>query len=111
MKHSGLHDYVLNDLFADIPGVTSRAMFGGYGFYKEGLIFAIIADEKLYFKVNETNKSDYESRGSEPFTYTAHTGKRKSMAYWEVPADVMEDRDVLPQWVEKSVAVSQTARR
>ena len=32
-------------------------------------------------------------------------GKVFEMAYWELPADALEDRDSILKWVEKSLAV------
>jgi DNA transformation protein len=107
-KDKEFHDYIMNDVFTGIAGVTSRAMFGGYGMYKDGKIFAIIADGKLYFKVAESNQSDYEKAGSEPFRYTMPSGKEYHMAYWELPPDVLEDREELPKWIEKSLRIPQS---
>ena len=33
-----------------IEGLRVRAMFGGHGVYRDDCIFAIIADDRLYFK-------------------------------------------------------------
>ena len=41
----------MEDLVGGIAGVSSKPMFGGYGIYKDGVIFAIIADGALFFKV------------------------------------------------------------
>ena len=73
--------------------------------YQGGKIFAIIVEEKLYFKAGNSNKAEYERAGSEPFRYTVPNGKVFEMAYWELPADILEDRDELPRWMEKSLAV------
>ena len=80
-------------------------MFGGWGVYKDGVIFAIIVDDQLYFKVDDSNKSRYEKRGSRPFTY-ALRGKLIAMSYWEVPAEVIDDRDEIKRWAEESHRVS-----
>ena len=69
MKNSEFRDYVIYDLFADISGISSRAMFGGFGLYKDGAIFGIIVEGELYFKVGESNRGDYEELNSRPFTY------------------------------------------
>ncbi len=93
------------DVFAGVEGISSKTMFGGYGYYRGGKIFAIIADGKLYFKVGSSNKKDYEDLGSAPFVYNSHKGKKVSMSYYELPADIMEDREVLEEWIEKSLQV------
>ena len=105
-KNSQFHEYVVGDLLAGIPGVTSRAMFGGYGIYRNGVIFAIIADGRLYFKVDETNRSDYEHYESKPFTYVSPKGKKMTMGYWELPEEIMEERGEILEWVNKSVAAN-----
>ena len=106
MKRSSFVDYVVSDLLGGLGGVRARAMFGGYGVYKDDTIFAIIVDDELYFKVGDLNRKDYEKRGSEPFVYVAKGNKRLAMSYWKVPAEAMEDLQVLEEWAEKSLRVS-----
>lgn len=93
-------DYVI-DLLSPWAPVTAKGMFGGYGMYRQGQIFAIVIDDTLYFKVGEKNRPDYESAGSSPFTYVT---KRKKivMSYWRVPDEVLEDWEALPIWAEKA---------
>lgn len=110
-QDQSFHDYVIHDLFAGFPGIHSRAMFGGWGIYKDGIIFAIIADGALYFKVDETNRTDFEQRGSQPFVYSQGNHKSTTMSYWLVPESVMDDKEDLRQWIERSVGISWNAKR
>lgn len=102
-------DYVL-DILSHIEGINARGMFGGFGLYKSGAMFALIADDVLYYKVGPTNKADYEDAGSEPFTYS---GKNKpiQMSYWQVPEDVLEDQDDLAEWTRKACEVALKAKK
>jgi len=75
MKSNEFVEYITEDLLAELKGVTSRAMFGGYGIYKDGIIFGIIVDDELYFKVDDTNREEYEKMGSSPFVYRTKEGK------------------------------------
>ena len=86
-------------------------MFGGYGLYKDGIIFGLIADDELYFKADDGNRPDYEVRGSRAFTYEAKGNKRIAMSYWQLPEDVMEDADLLAEWVSKAVSASKRAKK
>jgi len=86
---------MLFDLFQGIDGIISKPMFGGFGFYMNSKFFAFIADGKLYFKVGSSNKRDYEKRGSKPFVYRGHKGKDITMSYYELPVDIIEDREQL----------------
>ena len=98
-------------MLGEIPGITSRAMFSGYGIYKKGMIFAIIAEGELYFKVDGKTKGEYKARGSHPFTYTKPGGKPYTMSYWLLPGEIMENREELPEWVDAAVAASKRAKR
>jgi DNA transformation protein len=96
----GYCDYVV-DLLSPWARVTAKAMFGGFGLYRQGQIFAIIVDDTLYFKVGDSNRSDYEAAGSSPFTYEAK-GKKTVMSYWRVPEEILEDPESLGFWAEKA---------
>ena len=110
MNKSDFIDYVVQDLLSGLRGVSARSMFGGWGIYKDGVIFAIIVDDQLYFKVDDSNKSEYEKRGSRPFTYELR-GKPVAMSYWEVPAEIIDDRDAVKRWAEESLRVSRQRKR
>ena len=105
-RDAGFYDWVKQDLFGNIPGITSRAMFGGYGCYLNGKIFGIIADGKLYFKANADSIPAFEKYNCKPFQYSAKDRKRVTMSYWEVPEEVMEDSVLLEQWVYTAVTCS-----
>ena len=111
MKRSEFADYVVEDLLRELRGVAARAMFGGHGLYKDGIIFGIIADEVLYFKVDDSNRAQYEAMGSRPFTYTARNNKKAVMSYWEVPVEVMEDAGTLAEWALASIKISQKIQK
>lgn len=93
------------DSLSTLGGISSRAMFGGHGIYKDGVIFALIADNELYFKTDDRNKSDFAARSSHPFTYKKKD-KNVSLSYWEVPVDILEDRETLIEWAKKAYLVA-----
>ncbi|HXC07621.1 MAG TPA: TfoX/Sxy family protein [Steroidobacteraceae bacterium] len=96
--------YVLEQL-AGLEGVAPRRMFGGIGLYSNERIFGLISSDILYFKVNDSNRGDYEARGMNRFRPFADK-PLLSMTYYEVPADVLEDADECAAWARKSTAVS-----
>lgn len=104
-KPSEYLTYLL-ELLAPLGQVTSRSMFGGYGIYRDGVMFALVADETLYFKVTANNQADYEQAGSQPFTYSKSNGKATVMSYWEVPLEVLEDQEQLINWARQAHATA-----
>ena len=105
-KDQSFHDYVVHDVLRNIPDITSQSMFGGWGVYKDGIIFAIIAGSELYFKVDDSNRSDFEKFDSHPFIYSQGKNKQITMSYWLLPEDIMENETEIPKWVERSVQIS-----
>src|SRR5690348_7405056 len=66
--------------------VESRAMFGGYGIYSEGVFFALLSSQGvLYFRVGDANLPDFVKAGSEPFMpysrVKSRAGERIVMPY------------------------------
>lgn len=102
--------FIVEDVLGEIPGIVSKAMFGGYGIYKDGVIFAIIAESKLYFKVDDQTELKFKERGSKQFTYTMPPGKKLAMSYWLLPEEIMENREDLPAWVAEAVAASKRGK-
>ncbi len=50
MKRSGFVEYLVHDLLADMRGVSARAMFGGWGIYKEGIMFGLVDEDELFLR-------------------------------------------------------------
>lgn len=92
-------EYVLEQLGRVVP-VTSRSMFGGVGIYSNGVFFALISKDLVYFKVDDVNRPDYEAAGRKPFS---PYGDERSMNYFELPGELLEDPDALRPWIERSL--------
>ncbi len=101
-------DYVIEQL-STIGYVTAKKMFGGVGLYADGIFFALIANDTLYQKVDDTNRQDYESAGMDAFR--PYPDKTRTMQYYEVPVEVLEDEEALNDWARKSIAVALRAKR
>ncbi len=44
-------------------------MFGGAGLYHQGAFFGLIADDALYFTVDDGNRKDYTDAAMGPFNH------------------------------------------
>ncbi len=90
--------------------ITARAMFGGWGIYCDGLIFAIVDDDVCYLKADADTIGGLKAAGSAPFHYSMKDGKVMEMAYWRVPDAALEERDELLRWARDALAVSLRAK-
>ena len=99
-------NYLL-ELLAPYGGITSRAMFGGHGIYKDGLIFGIVIDDGFYLKVDDVNRREFEARGLTPFLYEMKkTGKSISLGYYQCPEEALESAALMRDWAKSGVAAS-----
>jgi DNA transformation protein len=101
-------EYVLEQLGRVAP-VTHRSMFGGVGIYSDGLFFALMDNDALYLKVDDSNRGDFEAVGTGPFSPFGDPSM--VMQYYELPADLLEDPEALRPWVFKAIDVARAARR
>ncbi len=92
------------DQMDSIGFVHHRRMFGGVGLYFEDLFFGLLADDAVYFKVDESGRNRYEKAGAEPFR--PYGEGSVSMSYYEVPPEVLEDRDELRVWALEAIAAA-----
>jgi DNA transformation protein len=99
----------LRDQLRGLGHVTTRRMFSGAGIYCDGVIFALMLRDELYFKVDDGNRRAYEAEGLEPFSYDAR-GKTVTMgAYWRVPERLFDDPDEMLEWARAALAAGRRA--
>lgn len=85
------------DLLQGMGPVYSKAMFGGFGVFLDGLMFGLIANNELDLKVDRDNLAEFEELDLEPFTYEAK-GKPMNLSYYQVPEECIEDSELLIRW-------------
>ena len=97
-------EYVM-ELFGPFGTVAARRMFGGYGVYLDGLMFAIVSGETLYLKADEMNRIEFEQAGCEIFGYV-RKGKRAALNFFRAPADAMESPELMLPWARTAYAAA-----
>ncbi|MGH6968698.1 MAG: TfoX/Sxy family protein [Stellaceae bacterium] len=100
------------DLLRGWSQVDAKRMFSGHGLFRAGLMFGIVIRDVPYFKTDDGNRGDYEAGGMTPFRYQ-RGAKRVALGYHAVPAEALDDSDMLAAWAEKAyaAAVRKAARR
>ena len=87
-------------------------MFGGHGIYRQGVMFALIAADVLYFKADEQTRADFERVGSRPFTYQQKNRKQPvELSYWEAPPEAFERAAVMVEWATAAQAAAVRAKK
>ena len=90
-------DYIL-EMLEPLEDVSIRRMFGGAGAFCQGLMIALVADDQLYFKVDDDNRERFVEAGCEPFVFKSKSGKSGAMSYYQAPDFLYDEPDEMVEW-------------
>lgn len=107
-----MDDYTefLHEVFGQFGAITVRRMFGGYGIYHDGLMFALAVDDALYLKADAGNVRYFEEQELGPFEYDRN-GKVVRLSYFLATAEILEDPEEAAQWARRSYEAALRARK
>lgn len=93
----------LLDTLGPIGDVSSRKMFGGYGVFESGAMFALVNSAGVvHLKADDSNRSRFEEAGSE---------RHGRMPYYQIPADVLSDEGLLREWATVSIGIAHAGKK
>lgn len=98
------------ELLEPLGGVHIRRMFGGHGVFKDGCMFALIADDVLYLRTDDGNRAAHEAAGLDPFVYEMR-GRVAAMPYHRAPDEGFDDPEVMLDWAREAWAAARRQRR
>jgi DNA transformation protein and related proteins len=107
MRDDSFKDYALDQL-ASLGAVRARSMFGGHGLYHGPEFFGILHQGRLYFRTDARTRPDYIVRGMSPFQPNP---RQTLVSYYEVPADVLDDTEILTAWARAALSARPDKRR
>lgn len=99
------------ELFAALPGLRVKPMFGGWGFYAEDVFFALVAFDTLYLKADAASQGPFEAAGGQAFRHTRSDGRTATMGYWTVPEEALESPAAMRPWVRRALECALRARK
>jgi DNA transformation protein len=96
-------NFVLDQL-QDIGEFETKSMFGGLALLHQGSAFAKIKHDKVWLKVDNSNLANFERFGMDQYTYGKDNSRK--LNFYETPIEIIEDRDKLKDWVQKSIEIA-----
>lgn len=99
---------LVKDSMRELGPVSVRRMFGGAGVYADGVMFALVADDTLYFKADDETKHSFTAEGLQPFTYDGG-GRTVTLPYWRAPERLLDDPDEMTAWASAALNVARRA--
>lgn len=86
------------ELLSSLGPVGARAMFGGHLLTSRGLSVGLVDDDRLYLKVDDATRAEFQAAGSEPFVYESRDGPMTMNGYWSLPEEAVDDPDTAAKW-------------
>ena len=74
-------------------------MFGGHGIYHDGLMFALVADDTLYLKADNSSKQRFIDKNLPAFEYDKKD-KTIKLSYYLAPEEIYDDPDEAVYWAK-----------
>ena len=97
-------------LLLPLGPVQARAMFGAHGLYLDGLIFAVVTDDALFFKIDAISRERFIKKGCEPLTYEGRSGTI-ALPYYETPDGTLTSTRRLLPWAELGLEAARRITR
>lgn len=83
---------------ASLGEVTTKSMFGGYGIFQAGKMFALVtSDAELFLKTDDSNRAQFAN---------VKSPQHGKMPYFRVPGSVLKNNTRLLEWARTSVKVA-----
>jgi DNA transformation protein len=98
----------LKEWLSPLGEITARAMFGGHCLYCDGVVFALVASQELFLKVDTVTKPAFEAIGSEPFR--PFPDRPETMRYHQPPPEFFDNSDVMLEWGRAAVEAGRRAK-
>ncbi len=105
---AGLIDWI-EEAMAPLGQVSLRRMMGGAVLYLDGVVFAIVGDDMLWFKADAESDAAWDAIGAERIAMERKDGSIATMNYRRAPDDVLDDADAMREWAALAVAAGRRA--
>jgi len=80
----------LREQLASLGRVTMRRMFGKTGLFCDGVMFGMVTDNTLYFRVDDHNRAAFKEAESFPPLNYAKKGSTIDLSFWHAPERLFE---------------------
>jgi DNA transformation protein len=94
------------ELLAPLGSIEAKRFFGGIGIRQDEVLFAMIMDETLYFRVDAESRPRYEAAGCQAFSYDTKTGSRAIEGFYTAPEELFDEPAEMRDWARGAVATA-----
>ena len=96
----------LREQLAPLGRIVVRRMFGKSGVFCDDVMLGMVADNTLYLRVDDGNRSAFAEAASAPPLNYAKKGQLIDLAFWRVPERLFDEPDELAAWARAALAAA-----
>jgi DNA transformation protein len=96
----------LREQLAPLGRVTTRRMFGKTGVFCDGLMFGMVTNDTLYFRVDDGNGAAFKEAESAPPLNYEKGGRTIDLSFWRAPDRLLDEPDELVAWARVALAAA-----
>ena len=96
----------LRERLAPLGRVTLRRMLGKTGVFCDGLMFAMVTEDTLYFRVDDHNRAAFEEAGAFPPLNYEKSGRTIDLSFWRAPERLLDEPDEFVAWARTALAAA-----
>ena len=96
----------LRERLAPLGRITMRRMFGKTGVFYDGVMFAMVTEDTLYFRVDDDNRAVFKEAESVPPLNYEKQGRMIDLSFWRAPERLLDEPDELVTWARVALAAA-----
>ena len=96
----------LREQLAPLGRITVRRMFGKSGVFCDGVMFGMVTENTLYFRVDDENRVTFKEAESLPPLNYEKKGRTIDLSFWRVPERLFDEPDELVTWAQAALAAA-----
>jgi DNA transformation protein and related proteins len=91
---------------APLGRVTLRRMFGATGIFCDGLMFAVVSEDMLDFRIDDHNRRAFEEAAAFPPLNYEKKGRTINLSFWRAPERLFDETNELGMWSRRALAAA-----
>ena len=111
MTASNTFSEFLREQLAPLGQIAMRGMFGKTGVFCDGVMFGMVTQDTLYFRVDDHNRSTFKEAESFPPLSYEKKGSTIDLSFWRAPERLLDEPDELVTWAQEALAAARRVAR
>jgi DNA transformation protein len=96
----------LREQLTPLGRVTLRRMFGKTGVFCDGLMFGLVNEDTLYFRVDEQSREFFREVESLPALSYLKGGRVIPLSFWPAPERLLDEPEEFVVWAQEALGAA-----